>query len=75
MMIQESGWSNKHTIHFEATDTNHRYIIKTHGCGGNSKCIAAWKKGNVKILPFIGLFKVYFISLEKIKAIYQSSIK
>jgi len=52
MQIQDNGWSNKHTIHFEATDKNHRYIIKTHGCGGNSKCIAAWKKDKSDLSVF-----------------------
>jgi len=32
-----------------ATDTNHRYIIKTHGCRFDQKCIAAWKTGTVKL--------------------------
>ena len=49
MRMQKYTDNNKHTIHFEATDTNHRYIIKTHGCGKDPKCIAAWKKGTFKI--------------------------
>ena len=63
-MIGQSNWSLKHTIYFEAAETDHRYVNRTHGCNKNSKCIAAYEKGNVneKQYNIVNIFvnKIFF---------------
>jgi len=64
-MIGKINSGDKHTIYFEATEKNHRYIIKTHGCNKNSKCIAAYRKGNVKIMFVLIIFYLFFNVMRK----------
>ncbi|CAG5110604.1 Oidioi.mRNA.OKI2018_I69.chr2.g4988.t1.cds [Oikopleura dioica] len=33
-----------HEVIFVATENKHEYIIKTHGCGGDDRCVATYKK-------------------------------